>query len=140
AELLQDLELLPLVGRPPFTPADYIDLTIENDAVTLTLDQRLNRPPRFTAPEAAALAAAAAALDPAEGDTLHRALQKLEAALPPGAKAAYQSLRARVTAAGDAGLEDLLRPLAESVVRRRELVIEYLAPASERAQRRTVQP
>ena len=46
AEVLEDLELLPLVGRPPFTPADYIDLTIENDRVSLTLDQRFSRPPR----------------------------------------------------------------------------------------------
>ncbi|MBS2032864.1 MAG: WYL domain-containing protein [Deltaproteobacteria bacterium] len=140
AEVLEDLELLPLVGRPPFTPADYIDLTIENDRVSLTLDQRFSRPPRLTAPEAAALAAAAAALDPREGDALSRALEKLEEALPPHARGAYQTLRGRVTAAGDAGLEDLLRPLAESVVRRRELVIEYLSPTSERALRRTVRP
>src|SRR5205823_10550920 len=109
AEALEDLELLPLIGRPPFTPADYVDLTIEDDTVSLTLDQRFSRPPRLTAPEAAALAAAAAALDPSEGDALHRALQKLEQALPPQARAAYKTLAARVTAAGDAGLEDLLR-------------------------------
>lgn len=139
-EVLEDLELLPLIGRPPFTPADYIDLTIENDRVSLSLDQRFSRPPRLTAPEAAALAAAAAALDPGEGDALHRALQKLEDALPPQSRGAYKTLASRVTAAGDAGLEDLLRPLAESVVRRRELVIEYLSPGAERAQRRTVQP
>jgi len=139
-EVLSDLELLPLVGRPPFTPGDYIDLTVEDDTVTLTLDQRFSRPPRLTAPEAAALAAAAAALDPHEGDGLHRALQKLEQALPPSARGAYKTLASRVTAAGDAGLEDLLRPLAESVVRKRELVIEYLSATSQEPQRRTLQP
>jgi proteasome accessory factor C len=139
-ELLADLELLPLIGRPPFTPADYIDLTVEDDRVTLTLDQRFSRPPRLTAPEAAALIAAATALDPDAGDALQRAAAKLEEALPPSARSAFKTLSSRVTAGSDAGLEDLLRPLAESVVRRRELVIEYLGPTAARAERRTVQP
>lgn len=139
-ELLADLELLPLIGRPPFTPADYIDLTIEDERVTLTLDQRFSRPPRLTAPEAAALIAAATALDPEAGDALQRAARKLEEALPSGARSTFKTLAAQVTAGGDAGLQDLLRPLAESVVRRRELVIEYLSPSASRAERRTVQP
>jgi proteasome accessory factor C len=140
SEVLEDLELLPLVGRPPFTPADYIDLTVEDDKVTLTLDQRFSRPPRLTAPEAAALAAAAASLEPQKGDALDLALQKLEGALPPQARAQYKSLAARVTAASDDALKDLLRPLADAVVRKREVVFEYLSASSDRTQRRTVQP
>ena len=32
-ELLRDLELLTMVGRPPFQPDDFIDLHVENDRV-----------------------------------------------------------------------------------------------------------
>ncbi len=56
-ELLRDLELLTMVGRPPFQPDDFIDLHVENDQVWVDLDQRFSKPPRLTGPEAAALAA-----------------------------------------------------------------------------------
>ena len=50
-ELLRDLELLTMVGRPPFQPDDFIDLHVENDQVWVDLDQRFSKPPRVpTAP------------------------------------------------------------------------------------------
>src|SRR5262249_54494647 len=58
-ELLVDLDLLTMVGRPPFQPDDYIDVYVENGRVYLDLDQRFSAPPRLTAAEAAALRAAA---------------------------------------------------------------------------------
>ena len=56
-ELLRDLELLTMVGRPPFQPDDFIDLHVENDQVWVDLDQRFSKPPRLTGAEAAALSA-----------------------------------------------------------------------------------
>ena len=138
-ELLEDLELLPMIGRPPFTPADYIDLTVEDDKVSLTLDQRFSRPPRLTASEVVALATAVATLQPQKGDPLAHALEKLEAALPAPARATYQSLSSRITT-GDEVLKDLLPPLTESVLQRREVVIEYLSAGSAEPTRRTIQP
>ena len=38
AELLQDLDLLTLVGRPPFSPDDFIDVYVENERVHVALD------------------------------------------------------------------------------------------------------
>jgi proteasome accessory factor C len=73
-ELLKELDLLTLVGRPPFQPDDFIDLHVENDRVYVDLDQRFSAPPRLTAAEAAALAAAAELLRPAPGDPLNSAL------------------------------------------------------------------
>jgi proteasome accessory factor C len=139
-ELLEDLELLPLVGRPPFTPADYIDLTIEDDKVSLTLDQRFSRPPRLTASEVVALGAAAATLEPQKGDPLAHALEKLEGALPPASRATFKTLSSRITTGGDDALKDLLPPLAEAVTRRREVVIEYLSAGGAEPTRRTIQP
>src|SRR5262249_60346045 len=39
-ELLRDLELLTMVGRPPFQPDDFIDLHVEDDQGWADLDQR----------------------------------------------------------------------------------------------------
>ncbi|HEY0880318.1 MAG TPA: WYL domain-containing protein, partial [Archangium sp.] len=61
-ELLEELDLLTLVGRPPFSPDDFVDVYVEDDKVYVDLDQRLSAPPRLTAAEGVALAAAAATL------------------------------------------------------------------------------
>src|SRR5438093_533763 len=80
--LLEDLDLLTMVGRPPFQPDDYIDIYVDGDRVYVDLDQRLSAPPRLTAAEAAALAAAAELLRPAASSELSSALRKLEKVIP----------------------------------------------------------
>ena len=50
-DLLEELDLLTCVGRPPFNPDDYIDIYVENDRVYVDLDQRLSAPPRLTVGE-----------------------------------------------------------------------------------------
>src|SRR5262249_26203583 len=48
-ELRQDIDLLGLVGRPPFSPDDLIDISVdERDRVTVALDQSFSRPPQLT--------------------------------------------------------------------------------------------
>ncbi len=74
AELLAELDLISLVGRPPFEPTDYVEIYVDDDKVYVDLDQRFSRPPRLTAAEGVALAAAAELLRPASGDTLTAAL------------------------------------------------------------------
>jgi proteasome accessory factor C len=139
ADLLQDLDLLTLVGRPPFSPDDYIDVFVENDRVYVALDQRLSRPPRLTAAEAAALAAAARSLKPAAECALASALAKIERALPAGALNDYAGLTGRV-ATDSPALSDVLAPLAEAAARRREVVLDYFTPSRGSAEKRPVQP
>jgi predicted DNA-binding transcriptional regulator YafY len=50
-KLQQDLEKVLYFGRPPFTPADYIDICIEEDRVFLELPQGLDRPLELTIDE-----------------------------------------------------------------------------------------
>jgi proteasome accessory factor C len=138
-DLLQDLDLLTLVGRPPFSPDDYIDVFVENDRVYVALDQRLSRPPRLTAAEAAALAAAARALRPAAESALASALAKIERALPAGALTDYAGLAGRV-ATDSPALGDVLAPLAEAAARRREVILDYYTPSRGSAEKRPVQP
>lgn len=139
ADLLQDLDLLTLVGRPPFSPDDYIDVYVENDRVYVALDQRLSRPPRLTAAEAAALAAAARALRPAAESALASALAKIEQALPAAARSDYAGLTGRV-ATDSPALGDVLGPLSEAASQRREVVLDYYTPSRGSAEKRSVQP
>jgi proteasome accessory factor C len=138
-ELLEDLEFVTLVGRPPFSPEDFIDVWVEGDRVRVALDQRFSRPPRLTAPEAAALWAAAQAVRPAAKSALGSAQKKLVAALPASARHLFSGLSSRVGIAA-APMDDLLEPLARAVREMREVEIDYLAQGLRQSVRRTVQP
>src|SRR5262249_33243980 len=137
-ELLRDLELLTMVGRPPFQPDDFIDLHVENDQVWVDLDQRFSKPPRLTGPEAAALAAAAELLRPAAQSALASALAKLEKILPAQAKKMYRELGSAVNARSLASAE--LGILTRAVEERRELEFDYAGQGSTATERRRVEP
>jgi proteasome accessory factor C len=51
-QLMKELEFISLIGKPPFKPDDYVDIYVENQQVFIEFDQQLNRPLRFTRPEA----------------------------------------------------------------------------------------
>jgi proteasome accessory factor C len=137
-ELLKDLELLTMVGRPPFQPDDFIDITVESDCVFVDLDQRFSKPPRLTAPEAAALAAAAEWLTPAAGGELASATAKLEKVLPAGARARYLEIGRTVNARSEGPSE--LAPLTSAITQRHEVSFDYLTQGRGTAERRRVQP
>src|SRR6185295_2780516 len=122
-QLLKELDLLAMVGRPPFQPDDYIDIYVEDGRVYVDLDQRLAKPPRLTASEAVALAAAAEMLRPNEGDALHTALRKLEKVLPETSRARYREM-ARQIDADPRGSEELVA-LHRAISQRLEVEFEY---------------
>lgn len=131
AELLQELELLTFVGRPPFQPGDYVDVYVEDDRVYVALDQRLSAPPRLTASEGLALAAAAALLKPAAGGALASALARLEKVLPP-----------RATAQLDVAPEapDAVSLLSQAIIEHREVELDYVPLSRGAKDHRRVQP
>lgn len=63
-QLLKELDFMLLIGKPPFRPDDYIDIYVEDQHVYIEFDQMLNRPLRFTRPEAMALIMSLRLLDP----------------------------------------------------------------------------
>ena len=63
-QLLKELEFISLIGKPPFKPDDYVDIYVEEDRVFIEFDQQLNRPLRFTRPEAVAILMSLELLDP----------------------------------------------------------------------------
>jgi proteasome accessory factor C len=137
-ELLQDLDLLTMVGRPPFQPDDYIDIYVENGRVYVDLDQRFSAPPRLTGSEAAALRAAADLVRPTASDALRSAIAKLEKVLPAEAREQYREMGRKVDASMDGPAE--LAPLAEAISARREVGFEYFSHGRGATEPRRVQP
>ncbi len=85
AQLDEDLDLVLMIGVPPYSPGDYLDVDDSDGRVTIRLADYFRRPLRLTPNEGLALLAAGRALlavpgsDPA--GPLATALAKLEAAL-----------------------------------------------------------
>ncbi|HMC34534.1 MAG TPA: WYL domain-containing protein, partial [Myxococcales bacterium] len=126
-ELREDIDLLGLVGRPPFSPDDLIDISVdERDRVTVTLDQSFSRPPQLTPLEALALAAAALEAAPAD-PAVASALAKLTRNLTPKARQLYAQLAQRIAGSTPAprGVQSILAQLRSAAEQHRELVLEY---------------
>lgn len=135
-DLLEELDLLTCVGRPPFNPDDYIDIYVENDRVYVDLDQRLSAPPRLTAGEAAALAAAAELLRPAgEDDALQGALKKLERIIPPAARERFRDMYRKIDASAEAAPQ-ALAPMTRAILERLEVTFDYASPGKPSEPRR----
>lgn len=84
-QLERDLALIMMVGVPPYSPGDYINLDYEGDTIDVWFAPYFTRPLRLTADEGLALLAAGRALLAVPGSDEHgplaTALDKLEAAL-----------------------------------------------------------
>ena len=63
-QLMKELDFMMLIGKPPFRPDDYVDIYVDEQRVYVEFDQMLNRPLRFTQPEAMALLISLQLLDP----------------------------------------------------------------------------
>lgn len=90
AQLDGDLELVLMIGVPPYSPGDYIDVDIAEDdgdgeTVTVRMADSFRRPLRLSPTEGLAALAAGRALLAVPGSDPHgplaRALEKLDAAL-----------------------------------------------------------
>lgn len=137
-QLLEELDLLTLIGRPPFQPDDFVDIYVEDGKVYVDLDQRLSAPPRLTASEGVALAAAAALLKPAASDALKGALEKLEGVLPPQAVARYRQMSRQLDVTVDG--PDGLATLSQAIVEHREVDLHYFTASRGQTELRIVQP
>lgn len=121
-ELTADLEVVWLVGLPPYTPDSLVDVVIEDGRVWIHYADFFHRPLRLTPPQGLAVLASAEALLSLPGTDpdgpLARALTKLAATLGGD---------------GDPGLEvelgpvegDILDRLRRAIEQRREVALSY---------------
>jgi proteasome accessory factor B len=139
-ELLAELDFLRLIGRPPFTPGDYVDVVVEDGRVHLSLPQGLLRPPTLTPLEAAALDAAASALSAEGGEALARVREKLRAAVPPPARPEFDAVAGRVVVEAGSVAPETAALVDRAIRERRELELTYFAAGRGASTRRTVRP
>lgn len=137
-QLLEDLQVIPLVGLPPYTPDTLIDVTIEGDRVWLRFADMFARPLRLTPEQGLALVAAGAAWTDLPGadaaGPLATALDKVARVLdidPADAVSVAVAGRTR---------PDLLDTLRRAVADRRRARIDYYSYGADRRTTREVDP
>jgi proteasome accessory factor C len=136
-QLRDDLNLLWVCGLPGGAPGDLIDLSFDDDTVTVLDPQTLDRPLRLTVDEGQALVVAARTLADvpglAERAALDRVLGKLEGALGVGATAPGVAVALEAEA-------EVLADARTALDRRRRLHLRYLVEARDEVTDRDVDP
>jgi proteasome accessory factor C len=140
-QLRKDLELLWMCGLPGYGPGDLIDLSMDEDTVTVTYDAGMSRPLRLTGSEATALLVALRALLDTPGmvdaDAVRRAVAKIEAAAgqaqPAGVAVGLGVREGKLTATAR-------RVVQEALQRGRALRMTYYTASKDEITQRTVDP
>ncbi len=140
-QLRKDLELLWMCGLPGYGPGDLIDLSMDEDTVTVKYDAGMRRPLRLTGAEATALLVALRALVDTPGmvdaDAVRRALAKIESAAgqaAPAGVAVGLGVREGVNTAN-------VRRLVQGALKTgRALHITYYTASKDAISERTVDP
>lgn len=133
SQLDDDLALVLMIGVPPYSPGDYLDVEDDEDGnVTIRLAEYFQRPLRLTPAEGLALLAAGRALLAVPGSDpegpLATALAKLEDAL---------DLPGLVVDVGEPGQLEAIR---DAVARHRRVEIEYWSAGRDEITVRRIDP
>lgn len=136
-QLREDLEVVWMVGLPPYTPDQLIDVVIEDNRVWLYLGDFFASPLRLTADQALALVAAGSTLEVTPGadpeGPLGRGLAKLAASLGLGPDEAID------IHLGDAGSESL-QALRSAARERHQVEIDYYSYGRDELTTRRIDP
>jgi proteasome accessory factor C len=150
-EIIEDLNLLFVCGLPDYTPADLIDVFIEEDQVYIRMADYFARPLRLTRTEAIPLYLKAQAMvnlleGTADGRSglkelasLRSALEKLGKALLPQ-EGGVAELTKRIKVQLESGEARWLSLLREAVTERRQIDLEYYTYSRDSLTRRKVDP
>ncbi|CAB4530465.1 unannotated protein [freshwater metagenome] len=138
SDLRNDLELVFYgVGLYPFTPDVLVEVSFDNDCVTVNLADYFHRPVRLTHEQALTLLAGGRALIGRNGSdpdgVLSRAVQKLSAVLGEGAESSVE------VALGPADTE-ILDALQSAVATKSRVTLSYYSYGRDEATLREVDP
>jgi proteasome accessory factor C len=143
SQIVEDLDLVSMVGRPPLTPDNLIDVYIEDDVVYVELDQSLTRPPRLTHEEALALVLGARLVGDLGGlgAELDAVLEKIAAALTPVEQAAVKQLSQRVGVAQEPPtIGGPLQMLRLAIDAHAEVQLDYYSASSDEQKTYQLEP
>jgi proteasome accessory factor C len=143
-QLRRDLELLWMCGLPGYGPGDLIDLSFDEDTVTVTFDAGMCRPLRLTGPEATALLVALRALAEtpglADAEAVRRALAKIESAVGGCAPGAEEQVVVDLSAAEGAEADAVRDAARHALDAGCALRIRYYTASRDAISDRTVDP
>jgi proteasome accessory factor C len=136
ATLLADLEVLPYVGVPPYSPDTMIGVELDDDVISILLAEPFDRPLRITPAQALGLIAAGHHIRQVPGaddsDPLQRALAKLAGALGVDPEQVHIDL--------GGGAADVRATLLDAIARGRRVEIDYYAHGRDERSLRAVDP
>ncbi len=143
-DLLKELELVNLCGKPEYTPGDLIEVVFEGEGIFIRMADYFSRPFRFTAGELISLYLAGRALSDLAGlkeaATFQSALSKLERALLPGEKAGLAAVADAVEIRPDHPDHPRLQLLRQALDERRQVEMEYLSSGRDALTSRRLNP
>ena len=135
-DLLADLDVVFMVGIPPYTPDTLIDVVVEDDRVWIRLGDYFRRPLRLSPAEGLALLAAGEAVTAGDDDgPLARGLAKLAGAL--GVRLGGEGELDVSLGTAPQGTLELLR---EAVADHRLVELDYYSYGRDEHSTRTVEP
>lgn len=144
-EILADLDLLFMCGLPEYSPADLIEVFVDQDRVSIRMADYFGRPLRITAEEAIPLyVKAKALLDMSRGGgldefaPLESALEKLAAVLEPSDS--VSDLSSRVTFHLERGAAKWIPIIRSAIDNRIAVDCEYWTYARDTISSRIVEP
>ncbi|HSR68096.1 MAG TPA: WYL domain-containing protein [Acidobacteriota bacterium] len=139
-QLEREFDFMLLIGKPPFRPDDYVDIFVDEDnRVWIDFDQMLNRPVRFTRPEAMAMALSLQLLDPeVDPETVTSLRGKIERAIAASADPSAR-LEDRVRMERRP-VSELFLTLSRAVKERRKIRIKYYTLGRDKTSWRVVRP
>ncbi|MFC7614827.1 helix-turn-helix transcriptional regulator [Actinokineospora soli] len=140
-QLRKDLELLWMCGLPGYGPGDLIDISFDEDTVTVTFDAGMRRPLRLTGAEATALLVALRALvdtpGVADADAIRRALAKIEAA---AGQAEPAGVAVGLGVREGAATAEVRETVQSALVGKRALRMSYYTASKDEVTQRVVDP
>jgi len=139
-ELLEEIDFLRMVGRPPFSPADLVDIDVVDGRVYVALPQGFSRPPALTPLEALALEAAATAFVEEGGEQLRAVRERLRRAIPSSFRERFDLLSGRIRIEAQRLAPQVAELVDRAIRERRELSFTYFSAARGEASPRRVRP
>jgi len=131
-QLDDDLALVLMIGVPPYSPGDYLDVVDDGESVTIRLADQFSRPLRLTPAEGLALLAAGRALLAVPGSDadgpLATALARLEGALD------------LPEVAVEVGEPAFLQPVRDAAARGERIEIDYWSAGRDELTTRRIDP
>lgn len=141
AQIRRDLELLFMVGTPPYGPGDLVEVDIEEDQVWVGMADHLERPQRLSRPEAVSLYVRAKTLAGTPGlpdsAALSSALAKIEDAF---GEDALGELKGHVESAEQSSSLELLEVMRSACESSERLDIDYFSFYADELTSRRIDP